>query len=649
MWVVGIIVLAVCLLKETLADFQPRNPIFFDEEQLSHQRRAQGSSPPLTPMLASLSKEVQSAFKLTLPSLFTFGDDLVSSTGVTIDCDFCQSALGIVRGATDYGLTGFENIVTEICTMAGVPRPECQGVVSQQAPYVLEALRSSNQLNGYTGQLFCNSVLNSCPGFVPKNVSLSFSSTQHTRNNNHGSKPHSPKIHQPKSSEPLTLLHISDIHYDPTYQQGSEANCSYALCCEDRTNPDGNKRNHPASTWGEFNCDTPHTLLESFLTTFQSVTGVTPDLSIFTGDIAPHNVWYDNQTTVLDSYRIFEYLKLLPNNLYSTVGNHDTSPLNLFQPLGLLKTGQKPLNNWVFNNLSDIWSYWLAPNAASMLETVQGVYSTRPLIGLKIINMNTNDCYALNTFLYYNDASQIDPNGQLQWIANELADSEANGEAVWLMGHLPPGCSDCIVPWSNAFQQIVERYSKTIRAQFYGHTHYDEFAVQYNHDKTEPISFQLLAPSLTPYSNLNAGYRIYKIDTSSFEILDSLTYFANISDSGKWVVPKWQYEYSARDYYPEWPTNSPLNATFWHTLVNFFEKDDKAFQKYYTRRSKSSTADVVCKSGQCKTKIIKNLRAGNSKDKYYPPVLKGPSLAFINEELAKIAQPSIQNKRHCGH
>lgn len=34
--------------------------------------------------------------------------------------------------------------------------------------------------------------------------------------------------------------------------------------------------------------------------------------------------------------------------------------------------------------------------------------------------------------------------------------------------------------WSRNYYQIVERYEGTIKAQFFGHTHADEFAVFYD-------------------------------------------------------------------------------------------------------------------------------------------------------------------------
>lgn len=49
-----------------------------------------------------------------------------------------------------------------------------------------------------------------------------------------------------------------------------------------------------------------------------------------------------------------------------------------------------------------------------------------------------------------------------------------------IIGHIPPGHSDCIKVWSRNYYAIINRYEAIITAQFFGHTHYDEFEVFYD-------------------------------------------------------------------------------------------------------------------------------------------------------------------------
>lgn len=60
---------------------------------------------------------------------------------------------------------------------------------------------------------------------------------------------------------------------------------------------------------------------------------------------------------------------------------------------------------------------------------------------------------------------------------------------------------------------LIIRYESTITAQFFGHTHYDEFQVFYDtQDLRRALSIAYVGPSVTPYYDLNPGYRIYYVD-----------------------------------------------------------------------------------------------------------------------------------------
>ncbi len=53
------------------------------------------------------------------------------------------------------------------------------------------------------------------------------------------------------------LVQITDIHVDPYYEPGSEANCGEPLCCRS-TNGPAKSRDRAAGPWGDYrNCDTP--------------------------------------------------------------------------------------------------------------------------------------------------------------------------------------------------------------------------------------------------------------------------------------------------------------------------------------------------------------------------------------------------------
>lgn len=109
--------------------------------------------------------------------------------------------------------------------------------------------------------------------------------------------------------------------------------------------------------------------------------------------------------------------------------------------------------------------------------------------------------------------NSTDPATELQWFIYELQSAEFSNEKVHVIGHIPPGHSDCIKVWSRNYYKIISRYENTITAQFFGHTHYDEFEVFYDpKELSRAINIAYIGPSVTPYYDLNPGYRIYYID-----------------------------------------------------------------------------------------------------------------------------------------
>jgi sphingomyelin phosphodiesterase len=63
----------------------------------------------------------------------------------------------------------------------------------------------------------------------------------------------------------LKVLQISDTHFDPYYQEGTNADCNEPLCCR-VTNGFSKSHVTAAGKWGDYRkCDTPRRLLENAL------------------------------------------------------------------------------------------------------------------------------------------------------------------------------------------------------------------------------------------------------------------------------------------------------------------------------------------------------------------------------------------------
>ena len=93
-------------------------------------------------------------------------------------------------------------------------------------------------------------------------------------NNNNNNK-------ETTSTSTGTFIHISDIHFDSRYKEGSNANCARPLCCREISDfpPEPS---HAAGPWGDYNCDTPIPLLNNLLDTLNSL-NPSPDFLIYTG------------------------------------------------------------------------------------------------------------------------------------------------------------------------------------------------------------------------------------------------------------------------------------------------------------------------------------------------------------------------------
>lgn len=66
---------------------------------------------------------------------------------------------------------------------------------------------------------------------------------------------------------------------------------------------------------------------------------------------------------------------------------------------------------------------------------------------------------------------------------------------------------------TNVLLLSLHSYESTITAQFFGHTHYDEFQIFYDtSDLGRALSIAYVGPSVSPYYDLNPGYRIYYVD-----------------------------------------------------------------------------------------------------------------------------------------
>lgn len=146
--------------------------------------------------------------------------------------------------------------------------------------------------------------------------------------------------------------------------------------------------------------------------------------------------------------------------------------------------------------------------------------------------------------------------------------------------------TDAMWEYSEHFDQIIQRYSHIIVAQFFGHTHKDQWEIAYTNysapSAQSAVSITYIAPALTPTSG-NPTFRVYSVDSDTYAVLDYTIYFANMTDGHFQTRPVWQEYYSAKEAYG--PLLSPpqinpaveMKPSWWHQVTEVFMNNDAVF------------------------------------------------------------------------
>ncbi|XP_035425417.1 sphingomyelin phosphodiesterase [Cygnus atratus] len=413
-----------------------------------------------------------------------------------------------------------------------------------------------------------------------------------------------PPVPPPPGAPSARVLFLTDLHWDRLYTPGSEPACPDPLCCRGaaRPGPGG------AGFWGEYSkCDLPLHTIAALLAQLRHAGPFAA--AYWTGDIPAHNVWQQRREDQLLALRtvtalLRQHLGTLP--VYPAVGNHEATPVNAFPP-PYVRGNQS--SAWLYDAMAEAWQDWLPPPALQTLRAA-GFYTVQVWPGLRLVSLNMNFCSQANFWLLINST---DPAGQLQWLVGVLEAAEQQGEKVHIIGHIPP--AHCLRSWSWNYYRIVNRFEGTIAAQFFGHTHVDEFEMFYDEDTlTRPVSVAFVAPSVTTYINLNPGYRVYEVDGayngSSHAVLDHETFILNLTEANMpGAEPHWQRLYRAREAYGM-ATAFPAD---WDLLIRRFQDDERLFQRFWYHFHKGHPPREPCLEA-CKAALLCALRTGRSAD-----------------------------------
>ena len=461
----------------------------------------------------------------------------------------------------------------------------------------------------------------------------------------------------PNPKDYVRMLHISDLHLDPRYFVGGEARCTWrstVQCCRinsfNTTKFHGSFAHGPlpdheisqrANYWGADRCDTPWSLMANSFEAIKHIGGDKGyDLAMFTGDLVAHDdlYRYSRDYVLYAEQAQFDIMKsfLGDTPVLVTLGNHDTSPENTMTIPGL-PNGQSHTYDWDLDYVAKLWQHkgWIDAKNAGRVREHYGSFSMSPRKGLRVISLNTDYWYYVN-FYNYIHMDYPDNSGMLRFLTDELFAAEEAGERVWIMGHVLTGWNggEALDRPSNLFYQIVSRFAPTTIAHiFFGHTHEDQLQVFYENDNgvsasakqhtQHAVTNAYVAPSITPYINLNPTFRVYKFHPETFDTMDYDQYYTPISEFEKLKDadhgPVWRHLYSAREAYgnfhqsvtdgnyaagvkldgTKWPWNAPLNGTFWSAMTDEMEARPSLVTKFSEYQSRMNPTAKTCTKRDC--------------------------------------------------
>ncbi|KAJ5103979.1 hypothetical protein N7532_004508 [Penicillium argentinense] len=559
--------------------------------------------------------------------------NIIKSNNTESHCAKCKRALAAAKPAALYTPLKAPDAMVHLCkAFSFASNLTCEETYSWNAfgPIWTQVLAYAD-VEGLDGDYICNNLKSSfCP--QPHAQPLHNSQSLFPK-----PKPENPTV--PKASgKRIKVLHMSDLHLDARFSVNSEANCLSYLCCRSGNH---NKSTPeillPASPYGSFKCDTPYDLALAALQAVGPLTGTGKStcggkgalaFTLYTGDMASHDPEHQISQRYLEYIEtsIFDMFKhYLSGPVFVALGNHDSAPSNIDAAHNLPgRLGQQM--SWNYDHVSGLWEHegWISHETAKEARTHYGGYSVKTHYGLRILSYNTDLWYKHNTLNLINTTNP-DNSGMLSWIIEELQKAEDEGERVWLIGHVLSGW-DGYNPMpdpTNIFYQIVDRYSPHVIANiFFGHNHEDQFMVYYANNGTVQNAENALAtgwimPSLTPLTNLNSAFRMYEVDTGDFNVYEAYTFYSNVSEypSLHGEGPTYKLEYSTRDTYgpaAEWPTDAPLNATFWHRVTEGMEKDLSLVSWHNTLQGKMSEKSPNCTTEVCQKAKICYMRSGSA-------------------------------------
>lgn len=423
--------------------------------------------------------------------------DLFENIDLKPVCDSCLKFVGHIRKVVDHSFIRklIENVAASICEK----KMKMSETVCHQA------------IQSY-GDIVFETILDRTiePGHVCEKIAMCPETRDRTRLRDYvkevlADKPKT-KYPTPSKKGTYTILQLSDPHVDLLYAEGSSSTCDQPLCCRAEFGFPSNT-SQGAQHWGTIGpCDVPLRTFQQFLKYTSSKFDI--DMIIWTGDNIAHDIWHQSQSnqTLSTSDITEEILNYFPDTpVYPMFGNHEPYPADQYDPTG-------NYSSWLIQELSELWQPWLDEKAMQTFKDFSYYSMVNKETNVKVIALDTQACDTEDFFLIRDPS---DPMHQLEWLRKELYESEAQNQGVFIFGHIPPGDSVCYDQWSSRYRALIDRFTNTVRAQFFGHTHHDHFQIVRSYADETPVGVALIAPAFTTFSYLKPSFRIIEVDSET--------------------------------------------------------------------------------------------------------------------------------------
>ncbi len=402
-----------------------------------------------------------------------------------------------------------------------------------------------------------------------------------------------PPVVTPAKKATGKILILSDIHFNPYY----DVSLMPQLIKTDYTGWSKIFESSHNNSFGTTGQDTYYKLFKSGLAAMRNANGQ-PDLIIINGDFLSH----DFGTTYTgmagpglngsDSLRAFvrktiNYVFMMlqesfPNTaILPVLGNNDDYNGDYtVRP-------DSPFLNYFATSTVPLLGNMIQHDAAATISKGGYYMAAMPWDSSEVfVGLNTvffSQSYMRNSEL---SPAQIAAPGldEIAWLRQTLAMCAAGNKKVWLSYHIPPGIDMYKLnaqhtlagmwfdQFTDSFIAIVNQYHPTIKANFAGHTHMDEFRLIA--DGGGATSFIHGTPAVTPNFGNNPAFQELTWQPGSMLLVNSVTYrFGGINATDT----TWQREY---DFAATYGT-SQMDAASLTAVWGKMEHDDSARTRYF--------------------------------------------------------------------